>query len=70
MTAIPIEVTAEWICTRCGSTNRRLVPAGATAAEDSCLRCHTLHFIEAEARPVRWRALAKGRGSDSWLARK
>jgi hypothetical protein len=57
MTTIPFEVTAEWICTRCGSTNRRLVPAGATTAEDSCVMCHTSHTIEAEARPVRWRAL-------------
>ena len=22
--------TAEWLCTRCGATNRRLVPADAT----------------------------------------
>jgi hypothetical protein len=70
MTAIPYDVTAEWICTRCGSTNRRLVPAGVTQAEDSCASCHTPHIIEAEARPVRWRALAKSRGSDTWLARK
>jgi hypothetical protein len=61
MTSIPAEITAEWICVRCGSTNRRLVPAGTTTAEDSCLQCHTLHNIEAEARPVRWR---------SWLAQK
>ena len=62
MTAIPLEVTAEWICTRCGSTNRRLVPAGVTTAEDSCVMCHTPHLIEAESRPVRWRAVSKGRG--------
>lgn len=59
MTAIPAEITAEWICTRCGSTNRRLVPAGTTRAEDTCLRCHTPHIIEAEPRPVRWNAQAK-----------
>jgi hypothetical protein len=70
MTTPSAEVTAEWICARCGSTNRRLVPAGTTRAEDSCLRCHTLHIIEADARPVRWRALPKSRGSDSWLERK
>ena len=70
MTAIPAEVTAEWICTRCGSTNRRLVPAGATQAEDVCLRCHARHDIMADARPVRWRAQARSRSSDSWLARK
>ena len=59
MTAIPAEITAEWICTRCGSTNRRLVPAGVTHAEDVCLRCHTPHEIEADKRPVRWIARAK-----------
>ena len=70
MTSFPAEVTAEWICTRCGSTNRRLVPAGVTRAEDECLQCHTRHVIEADSRPVRWRALARSRSSDSWLARK
>jgi len=55
---IPAEVTAEWICTRCGSTNRRLVPAGVTRAADVCLQCHTAHEIQADARPVRWVARA------------
>jgi hypothetical protein len=49
-------ITAEWICTRCGSTNRRLVPAGAARAEDECIQCHTHHAIERDARPVRWQA--------------
>lgn len=53
------QTTAEWICTRCGSTNRRLVPVGVTRAEDVCLRCHTPHEIEADKRPVRWLARAK-----------
>jgi len=70
MTATPLHITAEWICARCGSTNRRLVPAGTTQTEDSCASCHTPHIIEAEPRPVRWRALPKSRGSDTWLARK
>lgn len=70
MTSIDAQVTAEWICTRCGSTNRRLVPRGATTAEDVCLRCHTRHEIEADARPVRWNARSKNRRSDTWLARK
>jgi len=48
--------TAEWICTRCGSTNRRLVPDGARRAEDACVTCHTRHQLDADARPVRWRA--------------
>ncbi len=53
--------TAEWVCTRCGTTNRRLVPAGATRAADACLTCHTRHDIEADARPVRWRARLRGK---------
>ncbi len=48
--------TAEWICTRCGSTNRRLVPETATRAEDVCVTCHARHELESDARPVRWRA--------------
>jgi DNA-directed RNA polymerase subunit RPC12/RpoP len=54
-------ITAEWICTRCGSTNRRLVSANVTRADDRCLTCHTRHEIEADARPVRWRAQPKGK---------
>jgi hypothetical protein len=52
--------TAEWICTRCGSTNRRLVPDGATRAVDSCLACHARHDLEADVRPVRWLARPAG----------
>lgn len=48
--------TAEWICTRCGSTNRRLVPDGVQRTRDACVTCHVPHEIEADARPVRWRA--------------
>ncbi|HTR22113.1 MAG TPA: hypothetical protein VMH88_14780 [Gemmatimonadales bacterium] len=51
--------TAEWICTRCGSTNRKLVPDGVTRAEDACVTCRAPHHLEADARPVRWRAKAK-----------
>jgi hypothetical protein len=50
--------TAEWICTRCGSTNRLLVPSDARAAVDACVSCHTRHTLERDARPVRWRARA------------
>jgi len=53
--------TAEWICTRCGSTNRKLVPQRVARAEDVCLTCHTKHEIEADARPVRWRARPAGK---------
>jgi len=48
--------TAEWICTRCGSTNRKLVSDSATRALDQCLTCRTRHELQADARPVRWRA--------------
>jgi hypothetical protein len=52
--------TAEWICTRCGSTNRRLVEDGERHATDACVTCHTRHDIEADARPVRWQARPHG----------
>lgn len=52
--------TAEWICTRCGSTNRKLVPDGAVRAVDECLTCHTRHELESDSRPVRWRARPGG----------
>ena len=54
-------ITAEWICTRCGSTNRRLVPAAAQRAEDLCVQCHTKHEIQRDARPVRWLARPVGK---------
>ncbi len=48
--------TAEWLCTRCGATNRKLVPSRTTLAGDRCVTCHTAHLIEADSRPVRWTA--------------
>lgn len=48
--------TAEWICTRCRSTNRKLVPQGATEADDRCLTCRLRHRLTQDERPVRWRA--------------
>jgi hypothetical protein len=53
-------VTAEWICTRCGATNRKLVIAGATEIADRCVTCHASHLVQPDARPVRWRARLKG----------
>jgi hypothetical protein len=53
--------TAEWICTRCGSTNRKLLVAGVTTAQDACVTCHAKHEIAAQARPVRWSARPKGK---------
>ena len=48
--------TAEWNCTRCGTTNRKLVPADSTRALDRCVHCGARHVIEPDARPVRWNA--------------
>jgi hypothetical protein len=57
-----VTTTAEWVCTRCGSTNRRLVPADAIRAMDDCVTCHTSHTIEPDSRPVFWRARPKRNG--------
>jgi len=51
--------TAEWQCTSCDTTNRRLVDDRATRAEDRCLHCRTRHVLEEDERPVRWRSVAK-----------
>jgi DNA-directed RNA polymerase subunit RPC12/RpoP len=49
-------VTAEWLCTRCGSTNRKLVSADATRATDRCVTCGAKHDVVPGATPVRWDA--------------
>jgi hypothetical protein len=56
--AVPA-TTAEWICTRCGATNRKLVPLRETQILDRCVTCHSVHEVEVDRRPVRWRARAK-----------
>ncbi len=48
--------TAEWICTSCGVTNRKLVDDKDQAARDRCVTCHKWHVIEPDSRPVRWKA--------------
>ncbi len=53
--------TAEWNCTRCGSTNRKLVPLGVVRAIDRCNHCKARHAIAAAERPVRWKASASAR---------
>lgn len=50
--------TAEWQCTRCGTTNRRLVPPRADSARDRCMHCRLTHAIARGATPVRWTAKA------------
>jgi hypothetical protein len=52
----PAATTAEWICTRCGATNRKLVPIALTRSADRCVTCHAKHLIELDDRPVRWNA--------------
>jgi len=49
-------LTAEWNCTRCGTTNRKLVPARTTQTRDRCAHCRAWHVIEPDIRPVRWNA--------------
>jgi DNA-directed RNA polymerase subunit RPC12/RpoP len=51
--------TAEWKCTKCGATNRKLVPADQTTVQDRCVTCHTRHEVSAGTRPVFWEATAQ-----------
>jgi DNA-directed RNA polymerase subunit RPC12/RpoP len=53
--AVPA-TTAEWICTRCGATNRKLVPLRTRQTADRCVTCHAEHIVEVDNRPVRWKA--------------
>lgn len=49
-------LTAEWICTSCGATNRKLVAPGQKEVNDKCVTCHTKHRVTEGERPVRWQA--------------
>jgi hypothetical protein len=49
-------ITAEWNCTRCGATNRKLVQVGTTDVNDQCVNCHAKHDVKVGERPVRWDA--------------
>lgn len=48
--------TAEWQCTKCGVTNRKLVAPDQNRVEDRCVSCRTRHIVERDARPVFWHA--------------
>lgn len=48
--------TAEWKCTACGVTNRKLVPSGTVQARDRCVTCRTPHDVRPGARPTFWEA--------------
>jgi DNA-directed RNA polymerase subunit RPC12/RpoP len=52
-------VTAEWNCTRCGATNRKLVPADTTETRDQCVHCKAKHVVTRGERYVRWGARLK-----------
>jgi DNA-directed RNA polymerase subunit RPC12/RpoP len=49
-------LTAEWNCTRCGTTNRKLVPLTDERTSDRCAHCSTRHTVEQDTRRVRWLA--------------
>lgn len=51
-------ITAEWLCTRCGVSNRKLVPARTRETKDRCVHCRAKHRISPDDRPVRWRSRA------------
>ena len=52
-------VTAEWNCTRCGATNRKLLSADSTSTVDRCVHCKAKHVVERGPRNVRWEARVK-----------
>ncbi len=51
-------VTAEWLCTRCGATNRLLTAPTTEELRDRCMSCGLAHCIAPDESPVRWRARA------------
>ncbi len=57
--ARPPHVTAEWLCTKCGVSNRKFLPVGTAVANDRCVSCHARHAIWPGERPVRWNSEAK-----------
>jgi hypothetical protein len=51
--------TAEWNCTNCATTNRKLVPFGTAEVKDRCVHCRTHHVVTIGDRPTRWEARRK-----------
>ncbi len=51
--------TAEWKCTKCGVTNRKLVSLDSASGMDKCVTCGTRHLLSPGARPVFWEAVAQ-----------
>lgn len=56
-TARPTQ-TAEWLCTRCGATNRKLLAPTLVTGADRCVHCRLKHTIARGDTPVRWDAKA------------
>jgi acetyl-CoA carboxylase beta subunit len=52
-------LTAEWLCTKCGASNRKLVMSEITDTVDRCYHCKAAHEIRAAERKVYWTAKAK-----------
>lgn len=50
--------TAEWKCTKCGVTNRKLVPPGEASIRDKCVTCGARHQVRPGERPAFWEATA------------
>ena len=50
--------SAEWVCTKCGTTNRAFIKDQNTTGTDRCITCHQKHTISRGERPVRWEAAA------------
>lgn len=51
-------VTAEWLCTRCGVSNRKRIEPGTTEINDRCVHCRLRHRVRIGDRPVYWHAEA------------
>ena len=51
-------VTAEWLCTSCGVTNRKLVPPATRETADRCMHCGLKHTVVPGETPTRWQARA------------
>ena len=54
----PEIITAEWNCTRCGVTNRKLVAVGDSEVNDRCVHCGLRHRVRPGETSVRWSAQA------------
>jgi hypothetical protein len=58
-------LTAEWLCTRCGVTNRKLLEPEAVEGDDRCFHCKLRHILHRGDTPVRWDATAGRRQTAS-----